>query len=44
VVFSHWEVFLHWPWTNFTDEYPGITGTADQWIRRLAFALDRAWT
>jgi hypothetical protein len=23
---------------------PGITGTADQWIRRLAFALDRAWT
>jgi hypothetical protein len=40
------ESVLAWKvdWTNFTDEYPGITGTADQWTRRLALALDRAWT
>ncbi|SCL70861.1 Nucleotidyl transferase AbiEii toxin, Type IV TA system [Micromonospora citrea] len=30
-------------WTNCTDEYPGVTGTAEQWSRRLALALDRAW-
>jgi hypothetical protein len=40
------ETVLSWQadWTNFTDEYPGITGTAEQWTRRLALALDRAWT
>lgn len=40
------ESVLAWDvdWINFTDEYRGITGTADQWIRRLAIALDRAWT
>ncbi|MEV4481499.1 nucleotidyl transferase AbiEii/AbiGii toxin family protein [Micromonospora coxensis] len=40
------ETVLSWQvdWTNFTDEYPAITGTAEQWTRRLAFALDRAWT
>ena len=40
------ESVLAWnvDWINFTDEYPGITGTPDQWTRRLALALDRAWT
>lgn len=40
------ETVLSWQvdWTNFTDEYPHVTGTAEQWIRRLALALDRAWT
>ncbi|WP_045742143.1 nucleotidyl transferase AbiEii/AbiGii toxin family protein [Actinoplanes rectilineatus] len=28
-------------WENFADEYPGVTGTAAQWLRRLAVALDR---
>jgi hypothetical protein len=39
------ETVLAWnvDWTNFTDEYPDITGTADQWTRRLALTLDRAW-
>lgn len=39
------ETVLSWQvdWTNFTDEYPGVTGTAAQWTRRLALALDRAW-
>ncbi|BCJ69436.1 hypothetical protein [Polymorphospora rubra] len=40
------ETVLSWQvdWTNFTDEYPTVTGTAEQWARRLALALDRAWT
>ncbi|MEV0430555.1 nucleotidyl transferase AbiEii/AbiGii toxin family protein [Micromonospora sp. NPDC050495] len=40
------ETVLSWQvdWTNFTDECPGISGTAEQWTRRLALALDRAWT
>lgn len=40
------ETVLSWQvdWTNFTDERPGIKGTAEQWTRRLALALDRAWT
>ncbi|MEU3453533.1 nucleotidyl transferase AbiEii/AbiGii toxin family protein [Micromonospora sp. NPDC006766] len=39
------ETVLSWrvDWTNFTDEYPGIAGTAKQWTRRLALALDQAW-
>ncbi|WP_328418204.1 nucleotidyl transferase AbiEii/AbiGii toxin family protein [Micromonospora sp. NBC_00389] len=39
------ETVLSWQvdWGNFTDEYPGITGTAEQWTRRLALALERAW-
>lgn len=39
------ETVLSWQvdWTNFTDECPAITGTAEQWIRRLALALDGAW-
>ena len=39
------ETVLSWgvDWANFTDEYPGITGTDEQWIKRLALALDRAW-
>jgi hypothetical protein len=31
-------------WKNFADEHPSIPGTAGQWLRRLALALDRAWT
>ncbi|SCL21676.1 Nucleotidyl transferase AbiEii toxin, Type IV TA system [Micromonospora pallida] len=40
------ETVLSWQvdWTNFADEYPAVTGTAEQWTRRLALALDRAWT
>ncbi|MGA4732007.1 nucleotidyl transferase AbiEii/AbiGii toxin family protein [Micromonospora taraxaci] len=40
------ETVLSWKvdWSNFTDEYAGITGTAGQWARRLALALDHAWT
>lgn len=40
------ETVLSWQvdWVNFTDERPGITGTAEQWTRRLALALERAWT
>ncbi|TDC43961.1 nucleotidyl transferase AbiEii/AbiGii toxin family protein [Micromonospora sp. KC213] len=40
------ETVLSWQvdWTNVTDEYPEITGTAEQWTNRLALALDRAWT
>lgn len=40
------ETVLSWDvdWSNFTDEYCGITGTAEQWARRLALALDHAWT
>jgi hypothetical protein len=34
-----WEV----DWTNFTDEYPSVTGTAEEWQTRLAVALERAW-
>lgn len=30
-------------WDNFRDEYPSVTGTAEQWLRRLALALDREW-
>lgn len=39
------ETVLSWEvdWSNFTDEYPGINGSAEQWTRRLALALDRAW-
>ncbi|MEU8211553.1 nucleotidyl transferase AbiEii/AbiGii toxin family protein [Micromonospora sp. NPDC049044] len=39
------ETVLTWDvdWANFTDEYPGIGGTVEQWIQRLAIALDRAW-
>lgn len=39
------ETVLSWQvdWDNFTDECPGITGTAEQWTRRLALALDHAW-
>ncbi|MEU1646408.1 nucleotidyl transferase AbiEii/AbiGii toxin family protein [Micromonospora zamorensis] len=39
------ETALSWEvdWSNFTDEYSGITGTAEQWARRLALALDHAW-
>lgn len=29
-------------WDNFADEYPGVWGTAQEWQRRLALALDRA--
>lgn len=28
-------------WDNFADEYPGVPGTAEEWLRRLALALDR---
>ena len=28
-------------WRNLTDAYPGIDGTAADWLRRLALALDR---
>ncbi|WP_243706020.1 hypothetical protein [Micromonospora sp. KC721] len=40
------ETVLSWQvdWTNFTDEYPETTGTAERWTDRLALALDRAWT
>ncbi|MBM7494387.1 hypothetical protein JOD64_005609 [Micromonospora luteifusca] len=40
------ETVLSWAvdWSNFTDEYSGITGTAEEWTRRLALALDHAWT
>ncbi|WP_433113494.1 nucleotidyl transferase AbiEii/AbiGii toxin family protein [Micromonospora sp. CA-246542] len=40
------ETALSWQvdWTNFTDGCPGITGTADQWARRLALALDHGWS
>ena len=31
-------------WTNLTDEYPTISGTAEQWTSRLALALEHAWT
>ena len=36
------ETVLSWQvdWTNFTDEYPDVTGTAKEWSRRLALALD----
>ncbi|QLQ40446.1 nucleotidyl transferase AbiEii/AbiGii toxin family protein [Micromonospora robiginosa] len=39
------ETVLSWDvdWTNFTDECPGVAGTAEQWLKRLALALDRAW-
>ncbi|WP_431883552.1 nucleotidyl transferase AbiEii/AbiGii toxin family protein [Micromonospora gifhornensis] len=39
------ETVLSWQvdWSNFTDEYSGISGTAEQWTRRLARALDQAW-
>ncbi|MEU8287745.1 nucleotidyl transferase AbiEii/AbiGii toxin family protein [Micromonospora sp. NPDC048905] len=39
------ETVLTWgvDWANFTDEYPGIEGTVEQWTQRLALALDRAW-
>ncbi|AVT36905.1 nucleotidyl transferase AbiEii/AbiGii toxin family protein [Plantactinospora sp. BB1] len=39
------ETVLGWDvdWHNFLDEYPGVAGTARQWARRLALALDRAW-
>jgi len=39
------ETVLAWSvdWTNFTDEYPNITGASEHWTRRLALALDRAW-
>jgi len=30
-------------WDNFVDEYPGIEGTEEEWTRRLALALERAW-
>ena len=35
-----WEI----DWKNFVDEYPGVPGTAGPWLRRLALALDRAWS
>ncbi|MEH1163835.1 nucleotidyl transferase AbiEii/AbiGii toxin family protein [Micromonospora sp. CPCC 205539] len=37
------ESVLSWDvdWENFTDEYPGISGTVTTWKRRLALALDR---
>ncbi|WP_344128443.1 nucleotidyl transferase AbiEii/AbiGii toxin family protein [Luedemannella flava] len=40
------ETVLSWDidWTNFTDEYPGIDGDAESWRRRLARALERAWS
>ncbi|MEU7654320.1 nucleotidyl transferase AbiEii/AbiGii toxin family protein [Micromonospora taraxaci] len=40
------ETVLTWhpDWANFTDEYPHVGGTGKQWRRRLAKALDRAWT
>ncbi|MFG1674621.1 nucleotidyl transferase AbiEii/AbiGii toxin family protein [Micromonospora sp. NPDC049282] len=40
------ETVLSWDvdWTNFTDECPGVVGTGEQWLKRLALALDRAWT
>jgi hypothetical protein len=40
------ETVLSWQvdWTNFTDECPGVTGTAEQWSRRLALALEQAWS
>lgn len=40
------ETVMSWQvdWSNFTDEYAGIRGTAEQWTRRLALALDHAWT
>lgn len=28
-------------WRNFTDAQPGVEGTATDWLRRLALALDR---
>jgi hypothetical protein len=38
------ESVLMWcvDWDNFTDEYPGVDGTCEQWLRRLAIALERA--
>ncbi|MET7747671.1 nucleotidyl transferase AbiEii/AbiGii toxin family protein [Micromonospora sp. NPDC005367] len=40
------ETVLSWKvdWSNFTDEYAEISGTAEQWTRRLALALDHSWT
>jgi hypothetical protein len=40
------ETVLCWDvdWVNFTDEYPGIAGTSEQWQWRLALALERAWS
>jgi hypothetical protein len=29
-------------WRNFTDAYPHIKGTANEWLQRLALALNRA--
>ncbi|MFD6636370.1 nucleotidyl transferase AbiEii/AbiGii toxin family protein [Micromonospora chalcea] len=39
------ETVLTWgiDWENFVDEYPGVEGTAEEWTRRLALALERAW-
>ncbi len=39
------ETVLTWgaDWENFVDEYPGIEGTGEEWLRRLALALERAW-
>jgi hypothetical protein len=31
-------------WDNFVEEYPAVTGTADEWKLRLAVALERAWS
>jgi hypothetical protein len=28
-------------WRNLTDAYPDVEGTATDWLRRLALALDR---
>ncbi|MEV6306573.1 nucleotidyl transferase AbiEii/AbiGii toxin family protein [Actinoplanes sp. NPDC051861] len=38
------EAVLAWEgidWANFADVYPGVGGTAEEWQRRLAVALDR---
>ncbi|MEV4691401.1 hypothetical protein AB0K27_09815 [Micromonospora echinospora] len=39
------ETVLTWgiDWENFVDEYPGVEGTGEEWTRRLALALERAW-
>jgi hypothetical protein len=36
---------LRWDvdWRNFTDEYPAVGGTAEEWLRRLATVLDQSW-
>ncbi|MEU5697097.1 nucleotidyl transferase AbiEii/AbiGii toxin family protein [Actinosynnema sp. NPDC020468] len=36
-----WFLSLKVDWPNFRDDHPTVTGEADDWLRRLALALDR---